>query len=145
MIQTKNKTIAGRDIMVTQYPGRKSIEIKAKLFKLLGSSLVRLFSGTEAFDLSSLSSAIDIFIDKLNPKEFTAFVLELLQSTRIDGKEITDSVFDTEFAGEMSLMYKILGYTLEVNYGNFFGEAGIGKILTKMKTPPPAKTETLIV
>ena len=142
MIQTKNKTIADHDIMVTQYPGRKAIEINAKLFKLLGSSFVRLFSGTDVLDSFSLSSAIDIFIEKLNPKEFTNFVLELLQSTRIDGKEITETVFDTEFAGDMGLVYKILGYTLEVNYGNFFGEAGIGKILTKMKTPPPAKTET---
>jgi hypothetical protein len=133
MIKTQEKVIAGHTILVTQYPGRKALTYKARIVKLMGSSIARLFSEGKQFSFDTFTPAVDELLEKLYPEDFTAFVLDLLQSTRIDGKEISSQVFDMEFAGDLPLMYKILWFTLEVNYGSFFGEAGIGKILTKIK------------
>jgi hypothetical protein len=138
MISTKEKTIDGRSVMVTQYPGRRSIEYKARLLKLVGPSLARTLAGAEGFSFEAIVPALDAFIEILDPKTFVSFLLELFCSTRIDGKEITDQVFDDEFAGDMMFLYRVLWFTLEVNYKSFFDKAGIGKILTKIKTPLPA-------
>jgi len=137
MISTKEKLIDDRNIMVTSYPGRRALTNKTRLIKLLGSSVARLFSSDEP-EFEMLGTAIDILVEKISPDELTKFMLELLCSTRIDGKEITETTFDNEFSGNLPLMYKILWFTLEVNYGNFFAEGGIGKILSKLKgTVPP--------
>ena len=137
MISTKEKLIDDRNIMVTSYPGRRALTNKTRLIKLLGSSVTRLFSSDQS-EFEMLGIAIDILVEKISPDEFTKFMLELLCSTRIDGKEIIETTFDNEFSGNLPLMYKILWFTLEVNYGNFFAEGGIGKILSKLKrTVPP--------
>ena len=141
-IETKNKTIDGREVMVTQFPGRRALSYKTRLLKLLGPSVVEMFSGVKLesvevlssdFDLSIISKAFDKLAEKLDESEFVKFVLELLQCTRVDGKEITPEYFDNEFAGNLLFMYKVLWFTLEVNYGSFFGQGGIGKILSKLK------------
>jgi hypothetical protein len=141
MIETKEKTIDGVTVMVTQFPGRLSLTNKARLIKLIGPSIARIFSSDGGFSFDMLTDAIDALITRLDPSEFTRFVLDLLKCTRLDGREITDTEFDTAFAGNMPFMYKVLGFTLEVNYGSFFGEGGIGKILSKVKkTNPPTET-----
>ena len=137
MIYTKEKTIDNHTIMVTSYPGRRALTNKTRLIKLLGSSFARLFSDDQS-EFEMLGTAIDILVEKISPDEFTRFMMELLCSTRIDGKEIDETTFYNEFSGNLPFMYKILWFTLEVNYGNFFADGGIGKILTKLKrTVPP--------
>lgn len=141
-IETEEKTIDGRQVMVTQFPGRRALTFKTRLLKLLGPSIAQMFSGVKTdksnildsdFDLSIISKACEKLSETLDEDEFVKFVLELLQCTRLDGKEINDAVFDIEFAGNLVLMYKVLWFTLEVNYGSFFGVGGIGKILSKIK------------
>jgi hypothetical protein len=63
--------------------------------------------------------------------------LELLQLTRIDGKEINEAVFDSEFAGNLFFMYKVIFFVIEVNYKDFFDKSGIGKILTQTQSDIP--------
>jgi hypothetical protein len=144
MIDTKEKSIDNHVIMVTQYPGRRAFTYKARLVKLLGPSIARIFSNGQS-DIEVMTEALDTLVARIEPDALTLFILELLCGTRIDGKEITGEVFDNEFSGNMLLMYKILIYTLEVNYGGFFGEGGIGKILTKVKgtTPPEASKKSM--
>lgn len=148
MIDTKTKTIDGHEIMVVQFPGRRALQFKTRLIKLLGPAIAQMFTNKDALesvkgmDLSILSAAIEKLSLQLDEVEFVKFVLDLLQCTRLDGKEITESVFDNEFAGDLSLMYKILWFTLEVNYGSFFGESGIGKILSKVPQSPTKETKT---
>jgi hypothetical protein len=138
MISTQEKIIDGHSVMVTQYPGRRAVEYKARLFKLIGPSFARTLAGAEGFSFDALVPAFDAFTESLEPKTFVNFLIELFCSTRIDGKEITDQVFDDVFAGDMMLLYQVLWYTLEVNYKSFFDKAGIGKVLSRIKTPPPA-------
>jgi hypothetical protein len=145
MIETKEKEIDGRMIMVTQFPGRRALSHKTRLIKLLGPAVAQLFTEDKidlTKDISSLSKVIDKLSSTLDENDFVRFVLDLLKCTRLDGKEITEAVFDDEFSGDLLLMYKILWYTLEVNYGNFFAHSGIGKILSTMPRTQTKETKT---
>jgi hypothetical protein len=146
MIQEKTKQIDGHNISVTQFPGRRALALKTKLIRLLGTPIAKLIADVKKIDadmdLSKMAGAVEALVSNLDEKDFVPFVLEMLQCTRIDGKEINDGVFDLEFAANLSLMYKILWFVLEVNFGDFFDKAGIGKILSvkaKPKITIPAK------
>jgi len=142
MIETKEKKIDDRAVMVTQFPGRRALFFKTRLLKLVGPSVTQLFTGKgldASLDFSTMSKALDKLSENLKEDEYVKFVLDLLQCTRLDGQEITDMVFDSEFAGNLLLMYKILWFTLEVNYGSFFGQSGIGKILSAIPQQLPVK------
>jgi hypothetical protein len=137
MIEPKTKTIDGKEIMVTPFLGRRSLAYKTRIILMFGASIGSLFAKAGSFsgkvDFSAFEDAITKLASSVIEKDFSALVLDLLQSTRIDGKEITPEVFDFEFAGNLSLMYKILWLVLEVNYGNFFVNAGIGKIISQAR------------
>jgi len=144
MIETKDKTIDNRVVTVTQFPGRRALFFKTRLIKLIGPSVTQLFTGKGLdlnIDLVIVAKALDKLAENLKEDEYVKFVLELLQFTRLDGQEINDSVFDNEFAGNLLLMYKILWFTLEVNYGSFFGQSGIGKILSAIPRPSVKETK----
>ena len=147
MIETKEKTIDGHNVMVTQFPGRRALLFKTRLIKLIGPSIAQMFTGEnpldgKELDFSIIAKALDKLAETLNEDEYVKFVLDLLQYSRFDGQEIKESVFDTEFAGNLLLMYKVLWFTLEVNYGSFFGESGIGKILSAIPHPQVKGTKT---
>ena len=96
------------------------------------------------FDSKALSYAVNQLVDSVGRDATVDFiVLELMQGTRIDDKEITGAVFDMEFAGNYGLLYKIIGFILEVNYGSFFESLNIGHLTSKFpnfvgpKTHPP--------
>ena len=139
-VETRDKVIDGKKITVTQFPGRKALFYKVKLIKLFGSSIGAMLAQakglTAQVDMSVFAAAMDKLATTVDEGEFTRFVLELLQLTRIENVPITEASFDMEFAGNLLSMYKILWFTLEVNYGSFFGENGIGKILSALQPPP---------
>jgi len=137
MIKTEDKTIDSKKITVTSFPGRKSLNLKNRIIVLLGESFAQLIGQVKSIkttklkdmDVSILVPVIERFTQKLDPDTFTDFTLELLSMSRVDGKEITIEFFDNEFSGNLLFMYKILAFVLEVNYGDFFGKNGIGKII----------------
>ena len=55
-------------------------------------------------------------------------------SARIDGREINDAVFNTEFAGKYLMLYKLIWQIIRFNYGDdFFGEGGIGDLIQTVR------------
>jgi hypothetical protein len=137
MIKSKDKVINTRKITTTTFPGRKSLNLKNRLLKVLGEPFAQAAGGIKSFkaanllhtDLSIFIPAIEKLCQNIDPEIFNNLVIELLSMTRIDGKEITEEIFDMEFAGNLCLMYKIIFFVMEVNWGDFFGENGIGSTL----------------
>jgi hypothetical protein len=131
MIETKEKTIDGRRVTVSQFPARKALTLKVKLIKLFGPSLAQLFGGPKKMSLNSsieeMAPAIEKLSATLEPEQFLDLVLEMLTMTRVDGREVVPN-FDMEFTGNLLFVYKIAWYVIEVNYGNFFGPNGIGRM-----------------
>lgn len=143
-IATKEKTIDEHKIMVTQFNARRGLVLKLQVSKLLIPAIGVLLSGkmqgktTDDLKKSFMDKDIDLgaalqqLADNVEPEKFLAMAIELMSYTRLDGQEINEKSFDTLFIGEYLLMYKILIFVLEVNYGSFFGTGGIGNLLPKV-------------
>lgn len=149
MIQTKEKTIDGKLIAVTQFPARHGFKIKARLAKLLGPALASAAAAVQGgnkgslleadVDIAALGAAVSTLVASLDSDSTLDLVMGMLTSTRMDGKEVTDSVFDMEFAGNYATLYKVLAFVVEVNYGDFFGKGGIGNLVDKVSPKPTKK------
>ncbi len=152
-VETKEKKIDNCQVMVTQYPGTTALFNKMKILKLLGPGIGDTLgkvdptvatSGDASEKLEVLVQVIGNVCATIDPEQFTVFILELFKGTRIkpvpggDFIEVTKEVFDLTFAGELLLMYKILWFVLEVNYGNFFGKGGLGEMLKRRQPAPPS-------
>ncbi len=146
MIETKTKQIDERSVSVTQFPARKGLKIKLRLLKMVAPGLASatgiLQGGLEVdFDSKVLAYAVGQLVDSMGNDATVDFIVkELMQGTRLDDKEITDSLFDMEFAGDYGLLYKIIAFILEVNYGSFFENLNIGSLTSKFSSVvSPAK------
>lgn len=160
-MQTVTKTIDGIRFEVTKFMGREGFKIKIKLLKLLGPALGMalgdvkdLSSGIKNLNITgeSIAKAIKMLVETMDEDQFFSFAMRMLASTRIyakmpDGSEnimnIDDSTFDIQFSGKYSTVYKLLAFIIETNYGNFFGEGGIGGIFNRVENPmPPSGKQT---
>lgn len=134
MIETKEKTIDGRKITVTQFPGRRGLKLKTKLAKLLGPSIFTALKSVSGkgdlldkdVNLETAGEAIEKLLEKVDENSWENLIFELLSMTRINSQEITAELFDAEFAGSFVTLYKIVAFVLEVNYKDFLGLTGIG-------------------
>jgi hypothetical protein len=89
----------------------KKFDIK----KLLGADI----------DIASLSSAIDSIHEKMTAQEWLSFLKTTLSRTTVNDRPVGDKAhFDEVFSGKIFLLYKVLWFTLEVNFGDFFDAAG---------------------
>jgi hypothetical protein len=136
MIQTKEKQIKGAVYSVTQLPARRALRLKAKLLRLFGPALVQLFlpGGTNEsmsglpFSKTEAVLAVESLMAQLDDKTFENLVMELCQGVRKDGMELTESVIDIEFAGDLGTLMQVLWFVIDCNFGSFFGESGIGRL-----------------
>jgi len=154
MIDSKEKQIDERSVSVTQFPARIGLKIKLRIAKMIAPGLASatgiLQSGLEAdFDSKVLAYAVGQLVDSMGNDATVDFIVkELMQGTRLDDKEINDAVFDMEFAGNYGLLYKILAFVLEVNYGSFFESLNIGQLTSKFSSlispvkPPLSSSES---
>ena len=147
MIETKKKTIDKLKISVTQWPARKAFKHKRKLGYIFGPALGEIASGLENaksgdsdslldgdYDLSKLGVAFEKLFDRLTDEEIDSIFEWMFSGVRIDEKELTEDSIDVIFAGKMVTVYKVMGFVLEVNFGSFLGQSGIGKLLKKSQT-----------
>jgi hypothetical protein len=143
-MEVKTKTINGKEIMVTPFTGFISQRYLTKVVKLFGPGIAGVLSGNSMdilnSDLSVFGDAIGRLTDRLDPDELSKFILDLLSMVRINKVEITQESFDLEFQGNLSFMYKILWFVMEVNWGDFFGKSGFGEMISKLK---PQSTKSM--
>ena len=154
MVETKEKTIDGLKVSVTQWPARKAWKYKRRLAGAFGPAIAELGAGLEGnplknkksekestidnimdgdFDFSKLGSAIEKLFLQITEDSVDAYLLMFFDDNmKIDNAVINGDIFDQMFAGKMLTVYKIIGFVLEVNYGSFLGKSGIGSILKKL-------------
>lgn len=135
MYQTLEKTINGSTYSLTQLPARRALKLKARLLKVFGPSLAQMvFASKDAFDQDNVVKAMSLLVDHIDDATFERLTVELLQGVRKQGIELTDSVIDSEFAGDLGTLFLVLWFVLEANYGSFFALSGIGN---PFKAPDP--------
>lgn len=144
------------NVCIMTFGARKGIRIQAKLIKIIIKFGIGFFSvlgqkdkakemidnGEKAnflntdIDLSKidLNQVATLLISELDEKNILELIMDLLGSTKIDNKPMTNvNLFDDTFAGEYGLLIEIIKDILEVNFKSFFVNGAIGKILSKVK------------
>jgi len=145
-LKAEEKTIDGHKVTVTQFPAWTAFNLQIKVIGLLGPSLITGLSGLKTldFDLGNLNDedfnfekigkAFTELFTKLTPEVSESIVRELIVSTRVDGQEIAnDDIFDDIFSGKLDLMFKVVGYAVQVNYKSFLGLLNTGKGKSRSK------------
>jgi hypothetical protein len=100
-------------------------------------SLGALLASGVDIDFDGLSKAMDVIHDKMTAQEWLNFIRASLASTMVDNRAVGDKVhFDEVFSGKILLQYKVLMFTLEVNFGDFFGMVGFGNSKEKESQTP---------
>jgi hypothetical protein len=156
VIQTKEKVIAGACYAVTQLPARRALKLKAKLIKLFGPSITQLFltsqepeeqaptkeSPEENYSCArvddvkireirkgSVVRGVQLLAESIEEKILDELLAELIQGVRKDGVELTMPIIDNTFSGQLTSLYELIWFILEVNYADFFGLASTGNLL----------------
>ena len=144
MYQTIEKTINGSTYSVTQLPARRALKLKARLLKVFGPSLAQMVFTREnesPLDQENVVKAITLLVNQLDDATFERLTVEILQGVRKGGMELTESLIDSEFAGDLGTLFLVLGFVMEVNYGSFFAQSGIGN---PFKAPEPQQPTNTI-
>jgi hypothetical protein len=142
MLTKKEKVIDGIPVEVTPFPVWRAFEIKLRLAKKFIPGIMAMAgAGDSVLDVnvSQFMTAIDGFLQTVEPSEFMRLVSELCEWVEVKnekgekrflapGKEINESILNDLFCGKITTLYKILFFVLEVNYPDFFALGGrLGK------------------
>jgi hypothetical protein len=138
-LEPKSKTIDGIRFVVTPFPAREANRILITLTSYFGrpmASLAALFlrgDGSAPPDadgdelptaaIDALGDAVRMLFQELDEDKADALVTRLTSRTTANGQPIADAVFDVMFMGRLKLLYRVLAFVLEVNYGDFFDGA----------------------
>src|SRR5690554_5598666 len=109
MIETKEITIDGSKYTVTQMPARRALRMKAKLLRTFGTALAEIYIPNEEENIEGLNfsrtqaiKAVESLACKLDDDDkFEKICVEILQGVRKEGIELTESIIDLEFAGNL--------------------------------------------
>lgn len=142
-IKVKEQTIDDKKIMVTQFGGRRSVKINTKLIRMVTGIIGPVLPALSSIKDENSISDIDIdivslsksLVNQLDEDKTYNLIRELTSQTRIDNRELDDQLFDDIFAGNLSLLYKIIAFVIKVNWGDFLALGSIGKMLGR-KTEP---------
>ena len=125
------KDIDGKEVSVTQFPGTEGLKILTKLSKLVGPviggalGISGSVADVDTSDPDFLPRIVTDLFSSIEEDDTVRLIHRMLRDTRVGGVEIM-SDFDMMIGGNYPFLFKLLGYVLEVNYGNFF-EGSLGK------------------
>lgn len=130
MLETRKKTIGGREWSVTQFTGTKTLTVLHRVFSSIGTSAAEIISSAtnakmakkQLIDVNlDLSKAVQLFLSSNNsPEELERLLFTLLQNTTVDNMQMSRVVFDDVFAGPAFInIGPVIVFVLEANYGDF--------------------------
>lgn len=134
-IKTHETELNGFTFYVTEFPARKGLKIWYRVVKAVGPSLLQLASVDGSADVSALSGAITGLFENMSEAEFDTLCTDLLYDVNVKSpvSEVPEhegkilgliqgvGCFDTVFTGRYLMLFKLLRFVLEVNYGDFIG------------------------
>jgi hypothetical protein len=136
MLKTLDKIFKNSDdkeltVVTITFPATKAIEITNRL----GEIVISLTGIADCLDNNKLDIISKALKENFNSDGIIKLILSLLSFTKVDGVEVKDSkVLDALFSSnDLVLLFEILQWVLEVNFKDFFGERGIGKLILKGK------------
>jgi hypothetical protein len=156
MAETQTREINGHNYEASPLPARRALKLQMRLVKSLGPGLGQMLGAVKGslsdaeLDGDALAAGISKLMSELgSPDEAAQLLVDMVAGVVRDNVVITPKTFNAQFQGTLLDVYKVAGFVLEVNYGDFFGEAGIGglgemikeKIASLPNASPPASTK----
>ena len=156
MVESRTKTIDGHSVYVMPLLGETATLVFYQVQKCLAPALITALgalktvftsaTGSEKkgekpkvdfkkfletdlskIDFGELSSVFDAIHEKMTAEQWLEFIKLALSRTTVDNRPVGEKIhFDDVFAGHIMLEYKVLWFTLEANYGDFFAVVGFG-------------------
>lgn len=108
------RQIEGHSVFCRQMPATRAMQKKAELIKMGGGDILPFVEGRA--DITSMVA----LERKSDPQELVALVKELVCTVRVDGEEVTPTLFDVKYSGELWLIVQLFTFACEVNYKDFF-------------------------
>lgn len=159
-MNTVDTRVNGVRVLVTEKTAIQSSLLLAKLVKYFGTGLVQVIDSLKDLftkDIKSISDLInqDVRLDgfiiaindigeKLEPEIFVSLLQEITSGVRVqhitnasEMIEVNVDTFDSVFTGRTKLMFQITFLVLKVNFGDFFGDGGIGTTPVVPVSPTP--------
>jgi hypothetical protein len=137
MLKTQERTIDGVKFTVGQLPAMRSMRLLNRITRVASPALAKataalkqgstLKPGTLAdLDLGALGGAVEALFHKLPDDELEHITRELLATALYHDLKTNEAgevmpAFDALFQGRLSLVFRLLAFSFEVNYGDFFG------------------------
>lgn len=151
-IEAKTKIIDDQSVYVLPLLGETAALVFYQLQKCIAPAIVQalgalnISSGKKIdvkkifdsdIDIASLSGAIDSIHEKMTAAEWLSFLKTALSRTTVNDRAVGDKAhFDEVFSGKILLLYKVLWFSLEVNFGDFFDAVGFSASKVS-ETPKP--------
>ncbi len=150
-LETKDRTIGDTTYYVTQMPSSRARKLLVRLFKIIGPTIGALTEGSTAGKISEIKVKVicDVLASvaaNMGDDDLEFFVREILTggfvkyATASGQPTMSLEVAEIHFVGKTHDLLRLIGFALEVNFGGFFGEAGLGGVLRR--STPPASTSS---
>lgn len=146
MSKMSTKVIEEVEVKVLKRKLRKRISLQVKVGSIIGKTLGDLSEivkkvqaeGVENLDMVEVALPIigELF-STLNDNEVQELIDNLLAGVYVGDADVSDEdVFESVFGDDQMLLFKVLGYSAEVNLGGFLSQMGISfGSLKKQETP----------
>jgi hypothetical protein len=127
-IQSQQKELDGIEFEISQLPSTAAKRLFERLVRAVGPSLAQS---------DDAGKALATLFERLSQKDSEEIEHILLEKAlvKVDDKWVPlKGVYELIFAGKITTIYKLLGFALEVNFGDFLkAVAGSGSLAAKFK------------
>jgi hypothetical protein len=144
MREPQDKSIEGLLVSVQPLPAMRALKLGHKIGKAAFPALAKALADGGGFKMESLAEGAEMLFDRLSEEDLVTITKQLLEMawiTDTDGnKRPAQGYVDLELAGRVSTLVKIIGFALEVNYGDFLAvlKSARAKVEASVsKSPPP--------
>jgi len=152
----KRKTINGVPYETALFPGRHGLALAMRLGKFLGPSGGALleavgrsgnaqgaFQGLMESELGGklVGEALKALTEHLDEDSAMRLVLDLLSTTRREGKVLAEAEFDRAYIGNYAEMFQALWFVVESNFVSFT-TGGRGETIGAPPVPRPAEANS---
>ena len=126
-MKIEEKEIDGLRFKTKQLPAMRAFKLMARLVKAIGPAIGALAKLDPSTRVDAVTSELAGAFSTLDDQEAERLVPEILINTTVltedarglSEKSLTKERIDEVFTGRLMTMFKVLGFALEVNYGDF--------------------------
>lgn len=127
-LKSETREISGLNFTVQQFHVFEGSVLGGRLFKLLGPAFGEMMTAGMAGDAAPI---IHMLCDRVEPDELPGLFIEILRKTSVEleaptGKKAKPTLLNSKeamvatFKGDITSMFKVLAFSLEVNFQDFF-------------------------